>query len=199
MPKIIGLTGGIGSGKTTIAKYFEEKGIPVYISDDEARKIMQSSEVVEAIKNAFGDSVFEGANLKREVLAEIVFNDPEKLKVLNGIVHPAVKEDFKQWMSSKKDKFPYVVYESAILFESGSYKNFDVIVTVTAPLELRIERVLQRDTTTRDQVLRRISSQWTDAQRISKSEYVIENISLEIAKSEIDKILKILGIKQNES
>lgn len=198
MAKIIGLTGGIGSGKTTIAKLFIANGIPVYIADEEAKKVMQSSKIVEAIKNEFGISIFEGNNLKREKLAEIVFNDPEKLKVLNGIVHPPVKEDFKEWLS-KHIAFPFVMYESAILFESGNYKDFDLIITVTAPIELRIERVLQRDNTTRDLVLKRINSQWTDAQRISKSDYVIENIHLEIVKKEIDNILKILGIKQKES
>lgn len=198
MAKTIGLTGGIGSGKTTIAKYFMKKGIPVYIADVEAKKVMQSSTVVNAIKNAFGNSIFEGNDLRRDKLAEIVFNDPEKLKVLNGIVHPAVKEDFKEWLL-QHDAYSFIVYESAILFESGTYKDFDTIIAVTAPLELRIERVIERDKTTREHVLKRINSQWTDAQRISKSDYIIENIDLEIAKNEIDNILKILKIKQNES
>tara|TARA_R110000868_G_scaffold121414_2_gene322128 strand:- start:8863 stop:9459 length:597 start_codon:yes stop_codon:yes gene_type:complete len=198
MAKIIGLTGGIGSGKTTIAKHFKKLGIPVYIADDEARKVMQSSKIVKAIKKIFGNTIFEGTNLNREKLAEIVFNDPEKLKLLNSIVHPAVKEDFKEWLL-KNDAFPFVMYESAILFESGTYKDFDIIITVIAPIEVRIERVLQRDNTTRDLVLKRINSQWTDAQRISKSDYIIENINLDISKNEIDNILKILRIKQKES
>ncbi|WP_367753349.1 dephospho-CoA kinase [Flavobacterium sp. WC2430] len=198
MAKIIGLTGGIGSGKTTIAKLFIKRGIPVYIADDEAKKVMQSSKIVHAIKKEFGDTIFEGTTLNREKLAEIVFNDSDKLKVLNSIVHPAVKEDFKAWLL-KNDAFPFVMYESAILFESGNYKDFDIIITVTAPIELRIERVLQRDNTTRDLVLKRINSQWTDAQRISKSDYIIENINLDISKNEIDNILKILRIKQKES
>jgi dephospho-CoA kinase len=197
MTKKIGLTGGIGSGKTTIAKYFLSKGIPVYIADDEARKIMQSEQVIQAIQEVFGNAVFEDGILKRERLAEIVFNDSEKLKQLNGIVHPAVKSHFKKWIS-QHESFPFIIYEAAILFESGSYKDFDKIITVTAPLEIRIQRVIERDKTSRDQVLKRMKAQWSDEERISKSDFVVENVNLETAKREIDKILKILEIKQNE-
>jgi dephospho-CoA kinase len=198
MTKIIGLTGGIGSGKTTIANHFRSLGIPVYIADDEARKIMQTPEVIDAIKEAFGETLFEGAILKRDKLAEIVFNDSEKLQQLNAIVHPAVKRHFKQWLLEHKH-LPIIIYEAAILFESGNYKDFDSIISVTAPLESRIQRVIERDKTTRDQVLGRINSQWTDEQRVSKSDYVIENIDCEIAKKKTEEILKILRIKQNDS
>jgi dephospho-CoA kinase len=197
MTRIVGLTGGIGSGKTTIANHFKTLGIPVYIADDEARKIMQTSEVVDAIKERFGEALFEGEVLKRDKLAEIVFNDPEKLEQLNAIVHPAVKRHFKQWLLEHK-AFPIVVYEAAILFESGNYKDFDVIITVTAPVESRIQRVMARDKTSREQVLGRINAQWTDEQRVLKSDYVIENIEIENAKRETENILKILRIKQNE-
>jgi dephospho-CoA kinase len=195
MTKIIGLTGGIGSGKTTIANYFESFGIPVYIADDEARKIMQSSEIIVAIKNVFGDEVFENELLNREKLAKIVFNEPEKLEKLNKIVHPAVKKHFEQWLLQHK-KVPYVIYEAAILFESGGYKNCDLIITVTAPIESRIQRVVERDKTTRELVLKRINAQWTDEQRISKSDFIIENTAIETAKLEVVKILKILKIRQ---
>lgn len=198
MNKVIGLTGGIGSGKTTIANHFRSLGIPVYIADDEARKLMQTDEVIEAIKVTFGAVLFEGATLKRDELAAIVFNDPEKLQQLNAIVHPAVKRHFKQWLFEHK-AFPLVIYEAAILFESGNYKDFDFIITVTAPLESRIQRVIERDKTTRDQVLRRINSQWTDEQRVLKSDYVIENINLDFAKKKTEEILNILRIKQKES
>lgn len=196
MTKIIGLTGGIGSGKTTIANYFKSFGIPVYIADDEARKIMQSLEIITAIKNVFGDEVFENEKLKREELAKIVFNNPEKLEKLNNIVHPAVKKHFEQWLL-QHTAAPYVIYEAAILFESGSYKNCDLIITVTAPIESRIQRVVERDKTTRELVLKRINAQWTDEQRISKSDFIIENTSIETTKLEVVKILKILKIKQN--
>lgn len=196
MTKIIGLTGGIGSGKTTIANYFKSFGVPVYIADDEARKIMQSVEIISAIKDVFGDTVFENEKLNREELAKIVFNNPEKLEKLNNIVHPAVKKHFEQWLL-QHTAAPYVIYEAAILFESGSYKNCDLIITVTAPIESRIQRVVERDKTTRELVLKRINAQWTDEQRISKSDFIIENTSMETTKLEVVKILKILKIKQN--
>jgi dephospho-CoA kinase len=198
MTKIIGLTGGIGSGKTTIANHFRSLGVPVYIADDEARKIMQSTVIINAIKERFGVTIFENEILNRERLAEIVFGNPNKLKELNAIVHPAVKKHFKQWLLEHVT-FPLVVYEAAILFENGNYKDFDWIITVCAPLESRIQRVMERDETTRQQVLKRINAQWTDEQRVSKSDFVIENIDSEIAKRKTEEILKILKIKQKES
>lgn len=197
MTKIIGLTGGIGSGKTTIANEFQALGVPVYIADDEARKLMQSTEVIKAIKTIFGDTVFDDDKLNREKLAQIVFNDPEKLAQLNTIVHPAVKKHFSEWILNHKDA-PFIIYEAAILFESGSYKKCDLIITVTAPIEIRIQRVMERDKTTREQVLKRINMQWNDEKRILKSDFVIKNTNIEETKSEIVKILKILKIKQNE-
>ncbi|WP_310557844.1 dephospho-CoA kinase [Flavobacterium sp.] len=193
MTKIIGLTGGIGSGKTTIANHFIKANIPVYIADDEARKLMQSSEIREVIKKTFGDSIFDDAILNREKLSQIVFSDPEKLKLLNLIIHPAVTKNFQDWVLNHK-KAPFVIYEAAILFESGSYKNCDVIITVTAPIESRIQRVIQRDNTTREQVLKRIHAQWNDDKRIAKSDFVIENLDPITTKTQIDKILKILNI-----
>lgn len=198
MTKIIGLTGGIGSGKTTIANYFKEMGVPVYIADDEARKLMQSKFIIEEIKKAFGDSLFENDILNRAKLAEIVFNDSSKLDQLNAIVHPAVKKDFKAWLETNKN-YAYVIYEAAILFESGRYKDCDVIITVTAPEETRIERVIKRDKTNREQVLDRMKMQWKDEERISKSNFIILNDNLKKAKEEVVKILKILNIKQNQS
>jgi dephospho-CoA kinase len=198
MTKIIGLTGGIGSGKTTIANYFESFGIPVYIADDAAKIIMQSSAIIEAIKKEFGAAIFENDILSREKLAAIVFNDPERLRQLNKIVHPAVKRHFDQWLLQHAT-VAYIIYEAAILFESGGYKNCDLIITVTAPAAARIQRVIKRDKTTPELVLKRMNAQWTDEQRISKSDFVIENTSIEVAKLEVVKILKILKIKQNES
>ncbi len=194
MTKIIGLTGGIGSGKTTIANHFLAAGIPVYIADDEARKIMQLAEIIAEIKKIFGTSIFENDILNRKKLAAIVFNNPEKLELLNLIIHPAVKKHFENWVI-KHGMSPFVIYETAILFESGSYKNCDLIITVTAPIESRIQRVIQRDNTTRENVLKRINSQWNDEQRMSKSDFVIENISAQTAKAEVNNILKILNIR----
>ena len=198
MTKIIGLTGGIGSGKTTIANYFKEMGVPVYIADDEARKLMQSKFIVEEIKKTFDDSLFEDDILNRAKLAEIVFNDSSKLDQLNAIVHPAVKKDFEVWLEAKKN-YAYVIYEAAILFESGRYKDCDIVITVTAPEETRIERVIKRDKTNKKQVLDRMKMQWKDEERISKSNFIILNDNLKNAKEEVVKILKILNIKQNQS
>ena len=191
MSKIVGLTGGIGSGKTTLATYMESLGIPVFIADDEAKKLMQSADVLEAIQTSFGDAIFENGQLNRQQLAAIVFSKPEKLQQLNGIIHPAVKQQFSIWLGQYQSE-PIVVYEAAILFESGSYQNCDSIITITAPLEDRIIRVMQRDSSSREQVLERINAQWTDDQRAAKSDYVIDNTNTQIAKQEIDKILKIL-------
>lgn len=198
MTKVIGLTGGIGSGKTTIANYFQEMGVPVYIADNSARNVMQSEDIVSQIKTVFGESLFENNILNRAKLAEIVFKDKSKLEQLNNLVHPAVKKDFEVWLLQHTN-YQYVIYEAAILFESGRYKECDVIITVTAPKELRIERVIKRDNTTRDHVLSRMDMQWDDEKRISGSNFVINNDNLKNAKEEVVKILKILDIKQNQS
>jgi dephospho-CoA kinase len=197
MTKIIGLTGGIGSGKSTIAGFFKENNVPVYIADDEARKIMDRSDVLAAIRKEFGNIIFDGGEVNRKKLAEIVFNDKEKLAVLNSIIHPAVKQDFKVWVEERK-KEPFVLYEAAILFESGRYKDCDLIITVTADTEARIKRVIKRDNTTRENVLSRMKMQWDDEERIKKSDFVIHNNDLENAKEDVLKILKILDIKQNQ-
>lgn len=193
MTKIIGLTGGIGSGKTTIASYFKAKGIPVYIADNHAREIMESPEIILDIKQVFGNAVFENETLNRQKLADIVFDNPEKLKLLNAIIHPAVKNDFNQWILNHKSA-AFIVYESAILFESGSFKNCDLIINVFAPIETRIQRVMERDKISRKAVLKRIKRQWTDEQRSEKSDFNIENITLASLKLEFEKILKILNI-----
>lgn len=191
MTKIIGVTGGIGSGKTTLVRYFESLSIPVFIADDEAKKAMQLPQVVSQIKSLFGESVFENEQLNRQQLAAIVFSNSEKLRQLNAIIHPVVQTQFKLWLD-QHILAPFVVYEAAILFESGSYKICDYTITITASLEDRITRVMQRDSVSREQVLQRINAQWTDEQRIAKSDFVIENTDTKIAKQEIDKILKNL-------
>jgi dephospho-CoA kinase len=198
MTKIIGLTGGIGSGKTTVAQLFLSFDIPVYITDLEARNLMKSDVVLDQIRNVFGTVVFEKDVLIREKLSEIVFNDANKLAQLNGIVHPAVKSHFKQWLLEHQ-KDPFIIYESAILFESGSYKECDFVINVVAPLETRIQRVIERDKTTREKVLERIKNQWNDEQKSSKSDFIIENVSVEDVKLEIVKILNFLGINQIKS
>jgi dephospho-CoA kinase len=194
MTKIIGLTGGIGSGKTTIANYFAEKGIPVYIADDEARKITESPEILQSIRALFGDEVFNYEKLDRVRVSQIVFNDTDKLKLLNEIIHPAVKKHFKNWVLQHSN-FDFIVYETAILFESGSYKQCDVVISVIAPIETRIKRVMIRDSVSREEVLNRIKNQLSDEDLIKKSDFIIENNTIEETKHQVDKILKKITIK----
>lgn len=191
MTKIIGLTGGIGSGKTMIANYMKSLGIPVYIADDEAKNLMQTKEVIDAIVNEFGSEIIEKGSLSREKLAQIVFTNPDKLQKLNAIVHPAVKKHFETWLHNHHT-FPFVIREAAILFESGSYRDCDAVITVIAPLETRIQRVIERDKTTREKVLQRMQNQWTDEQRIAQSDYIIYNITVKETKKQTDEILKLL-------
>lgn len=194
-PMIIGLTGGIGSGKTTVANYLLSKGIPVYISDVEAKKVMAFPEIISQITAVLGAEVLgENNTLNRDKLASIVFNHPDKLKQLNAIVHPAVKKHFEQWVGNNKN-FPYLVKEAAILFESGTYKDCDAVITVSAPLETRIARVIERDGTTREKVLQRINNQISDDERIAKSQYVISNENFEQTEIQIDAILDLLNNK----
>jgi dephospho-CoA kinase len=196
MTKIIGLTGGIGSGKTLVANYIKSKGIPVYIADENAKKIMNLPSVVEAIKNTFGHEVIEDKVVNRKKLSELVFQSPEKLKKLNAIIHPIVKQDFDNWVKQHHN-YPFVVKEAAILFESGGHQFCDLIITVTAPLAIRIERVIDRDHTTEEQVLARIKNQWDDEKKIALSHFVIQNITIEDTKNQVDDILKTLKNNQN--
>ncbi|MBS1534838.1 MAG: dephospho-CoA kinase [Bacteroidetes bacterium] len=193
MTKIIGLTGGIGSGKTTVAKQFIEAGIPVYIADEEAKKLLHQPEIISQIETNFGDSVLEDNQISRAKLAQVVFNNPEKLALLNSIIHPAVKKHFQQWLNEHQ-AFPYVVREAAILFESGTYHDCDLIISVIAPIEERISRVIQRDQVDRAAVLARINNQWTDEQRIAKSDFVIENVTPKNTERQVNEILKKLSI-----
>ena len=184
---VVGLTGGIGSGKSTIAKAFAALGIAVFNSDEQAKALIATdAQVKERIIAAFGEEAYHNGEYNRAYIAQIVFNNSEKLAILNGIVHPALAEYFKQW--AKAQTSPYVLKEAAILFESGSYKDCDYIITVTAPEEVRIARVMARDHCTEAQVRARMAQQWSDAQRIALSNAVIENIDLEKAKKEVKRI-----------
>jgi len=183
----VGLTGGIGAGKSSVAKFFEDLGIPVYIADIEAKRLMQSSRVVKRkLINEFGKDAFIDNKLNTTYLAKIVFNNKDKLAAINKIVHPSVANSFKRWV--RKQKAPYVIQENAILFESNSDKAFDVIVTVVAPLEERIKRIIARDNTSRAQVLARIKVQLSDKEKINRSDFVIENTTLQSSKNQVKKI-----------
>lgn len=193
--KIVGLTGGIGSGKTTVANFFSTLEIPVYIADVEAKNLMSSNcELQQKLIDLFGNETFANGELNRNFLAGIVFNDPKKLAILNHLVHPFVASDFKKWVS--KQKAPYVVKESALLFETGDYKNCDVIILVKAPLEERIKRVMQRDLSSRESVLKRISHQWSDEKKQLLADYTIENTDISLTKNIVLNInANLLNIK----
>ncbi len=192
MTKIVGLTGGIGSGKSTIAEYIHSKGVPVYIADDQARKIMDNPEIVNKVRSIFDENVVENEKLNRKKIAELVFSSPNLLKKLNEIIHPAVKENFDKWLKDN-EKSSFVVKEAAILFESGSYKDCDKIILVTAPQDIRIERVMQRDNVGREQVVDRMKNQWSDEKKAEFSDYIIDNTDLAVSLKEVDFILKELN------
>ena len=172
----VGITGGIGSGKTTVCKIFELLGIPVYYADDRAKWLMANDpDLVQQLKSAFGDQVyFEDRNLNRLYLSKIVFNDHTKLELLNSIVHPAVFHDGAEWNKQQKD-VPFTLKEAALLFESGSYKSLDKMITVTAPESLRIQRVMARDQTDEASVKARIDKQLPEAEKVKLSDFVINN------------------------
>lgn len=191
--KIIGITGGIGSGKTTITKYIESLGIPVYIADDEAKKLLDTSYIKKELINTFGIEILENNLVDKKKLASFVFGNKDNLKKLNEIVHPRVREHFINWI--KQTNSEIVVKEAAILFESGSYKDCDFTILITAPEEVRVERVIKRDNSNREDVLKRIRSQWSDDDKAKLSDFVIQNVDLEESKQEIDEILKIIKKK----
>ena len=190
--KVIGLTGGIGSGKSTIARYFESLGVPVYIADDEAKKIFFEPDVITELKNTFGPEVFTDGMPDRAKLAQLVFNDRAKLALLNAIIHPRVALHFSNWLKSNTGRL-FVMKEAAILFESGSYKECDAIILVTAPDELRIKRVIMRDGITRNKVLMRMANQWDDQKKAAMSDYIINNTDLELAKQQAVNILNTIN------
>lgn len=172
----IGITGGIGSGKTTVCRIFELLGIPVYYADDRAKWLMTADEVLkQGIMDQFGTEAYDQAGqLNRAYLAGIVFHDRQQLDILNGLVHPAVARDSEQWQQAHNTA-PYTLREAALLFESGSFRNLDKIITVTAPVDLRIERVRQRDHTSVEEVRARMDKQWPEEEKVKLSDFVIIN------------------------
>lgn len=172
--KIVGLTGGIGSGKTTVAYLFKELNVPVYIADEEAKKLMNTSKIlIRKITKLFGKNAYKNDVLNRPFIASKIFNDKSLLQEMNSIVHPKVGKHFKKWLS--KQVHSYVIKEAAILFENGSYKEYDFIISVIADTETRMERLLNRDDTTKDKIKAIMKNQWNDEDRIKLSDFVIHN------------------------
>lgn len=171
---MIGLTGGIGSGKSTVAGMFEELGVPVYYSDDEAKKLMSGSKRLRKnIIELFGEKSYGPDGLNREYLASIVFNDKDSLQALNALVHPEVEKHFQQWLMRQKSA--YVVQENPLLFEKNRQEEYDAVITVAAPDELRVKRVMTRDGSTRGQVEARMRNQMDQEYKVRHATYVIEN------------------------
>ncbi|MCF7568194.1 dephospho-CoA kinase [Sabulilitoribacter arenilitoris] len=186
---IVGLTGGIGNGKTTVAKAFSDLGIPIYIADEEAKNLMQKSKIIKRkLVQLFGDEAYVKDELNKPFIANIIFNDSSYLEKMNAIVHPKVVKHFKKWLL--KQTAPYVIKEVAILFENGGYKNCDYIITVTAPIDLRFERLLKRDQTTKRKIKAIMKNQWNDEDKIKLSDFVIHNTTLQSTKEQVVKVHK---------
>lgn len=173
----IGITGGIGSGKTTACKVFETLGISVFYADAIAKQLMTSDEVlINGVKNAFGHESYTSAGaLNTKYIANLVFNDVVALQKLNSLVHPAVFRAFDSWVQNVPQNTPYVLKEAALLFESGSYQSCDKNIVVIAPRQLKLDRVIHRDRVTEKEVLARMDKQFTDEQKIKMADYILEN------------------------
>lgn len=184
---LVGLTGGIGSGKTTVAKMFMDLGVPVFIADEEAKILMRSSKVIKRkLIQLFGEKAYIDGELNKPFIASQIFNDKEMLQRMNDIIHPKVGKRFKKWVL--KQDAPYVLSEVAILFENDSYKKYDCIITVVAPEDLRIKRILERDATSKKKIKAIMNNQWSDEDKIKYSDYVINNDTLEDTESQVAKI-----------
>ena len=193
MPKIIGLTGGIGSGKTTVANLFESLGIPVFNADDAAKQLMQNSSIIKnQLIQQFGDKVYEQGQLNRSYLASIVFADPEKLAILNAIVHPVTIQAALDW--AQQQTSPYVIKEAALIFESNASEGLDFVIGVTAPLALRIERVMKRDQCTQAEVEKRMQHQISDAIKMKLCDKVIVNDDIQLITPQVMAIHEAFSI-----
>lgn len=182
--KIVGLTGGIGSGKTTVARMFEKLGTPIYIADDEAKKLTNSSKIIKSkLINLLGEETYVDGVLNRTYVAEKIFSDKNLLEATNAIIHPEVYIHFKKWAAKQNSN--YVIKEAAILFENGSYKDCDLIILVTAPKKIRVARLLDRDSTTIAAIEKRIKNQWSDAKKLKLADIVIKNTDLKSTEEQV--------------
>ena len=189
--KIVGLTGGIGSGKSTLMQWFQKQGVPCFESDAVGRKLLDT-DLREAVSEAFGAELYlQTVSLDRKALAEKVFANPAALAKLNQIVHPAVAIAFENFKKQHANA-PFVINEAAILFETGGYKNCDVVILVTTPKSDRIERIINRDGSTKAEVIKRMKNQWEDERKRKLADYVIENSTIKSAQKQAAQILEKL-------
>lgn len=195
---LIGLTGGIGSGKSTVAKVFETLGIPVYYADDEAKRLMNTDErLKQEIIKQFGIESYKDGTLNRPYIASLVFTNKEKLSLLNSLVHPVTIEDSQKWVLQQIT--PYVIREAALLFESGANKGLDFVIGVSAPVPLRIQRVIQRDGLSKEEIEQRISRQMDEEEKIKKCDFVIINDEKQLVIPQVlDIHKKILAIAKQD-
>ncbi len=187
----VGITGGIGSGKSMVAKVFEVLGIPVYYADDAAKRLMNDDESLKLqLISAFGDTIYSNGQLDRTVLSAFVFNDKQKLALLNSIVHPITIKDGEEWM--KKQVAPYTIKEAALIFESGSDKYLDKVIGVYAPSLLRLQRVMQRDNLPEEAVRARMDKQMDEEKKMALCDYIINNNEQELVIPQVMKIHEML-------
>lgn len=191
MAKVIGLTGGIGSGKSTVAKMFENLGVPVYIADERAKLLMDTSaEIKQQLIALFGDSAYTVQGLDRAFIASKIFSNKELLTKMNAIVHPKVGEDFNDWLTQQKT--PYIIKEAAIIFENNQQAYYDYIITVTSPVNERIKRVVKRDKKSEEQIKAIVNNQLPDEEKIKLSDFVIVNKRLDDTRKKVVKLHKKL-------
>lgn len=190
---IVGLTGGIGSGKSTVLRFFEQQGFKTYVADIEAKRLMhENAELRRQIIDLFGEEAYNSEGLNRAYLAQKAFNNKKLLQQLNALVHPKVRADFSSFMKQQAEN-SVIIYEAAILFESGNHKNCDFIITVVSNLGDRIDRLLARDNSTREEIQKRMTQQSSDEEKVRKSHFVIRNNELEHTKWQVATISKILS------
>jgi len=189
-----GLTGNIGSGKTVVAGIFKTLGVPVFDADSEAKAILRHESVKEELKELFGLSIFGKGEIDRSKLAGIVFNDKIALERLNSIIHPAVRRCFDDWTAENSGN-PYLVYEAAIIFESGFYRHLDFVIMISANDEIRLERVMRRDNASREMVMSRMKNQWPEERKCKMADFIITNENRELLIPQVikahDKLLKL--------
>lgn len=191
----LGITGGIGSGKSTVSQLLELLGIPVYYADIESKRLTATSLTIkEKLIDVFGSEIYSKGELNKPLLASLIFNDKEKLKTVNGIIHPEVIKDFINW-AEQHNTYPIIAHEAAILFESGLNIYMDKTVLVYTPLDIRIDRVMKRDNISKEKVLERINNQMSDDDKIKLSDYVIYNDNSHSLISQTVELLSSLNYK----
>ncbi len=194
----VGITGGIGSGKTVVAELFRLHGIPVYDADMQAKLLNDTSETIrEKIILRFGNDLYADGRLDRKRFAEIIFQDKNRLREANSIIHPELRKHFLRWLQERREA-PLVAIDAAVLFESNFYKLTDYNITVTAPETLRLRRATARDNSQREQVKNRMESQMADAERIRLSDFVIVNDNANSLIKQIEEILSEIGRRKNK-